>query len=477
MPQEPSLLTLWSDSPLLSSLAWALIAILLLYLARRPAHELIDAASRTLYRGLRLASQLVLNHARRIGQRNREVLLAIAEDQVERTVEHEYRRVEALIQRDLSGYPALHRALSDQVGRIDEDYRQSADVPPSPPAWLQAVGAVAAVEAKGDPAVAKILEDIHGTLQTSCHNALLEYRAASRRRHLGLKRMVPYWRRMSNILDKVHRTLERIETRGAAIDQQMARFEEIRAQQAKTLRNLNSSAIVRFLTAATVLAVAALGAWFNFQLIIGPMETLVDTGPLAGGLPGTGAAAGFLLLLQITLGVLLADLLGVTRLFGFLGGLDELLRRRLTIAAGAALVGLALAQASLAWLSAAQPAAEALGLSEHWIPRLGHTLMGFLLPLTLAATAVPLEAFLQFGRIVFGRLLAAAARVLAALLRWLALAAKLLGPLLKRAYDLLVFVPLWVEEAARGRRAEPAAATDKKPSPAPADAVEAEQPR
>ncbi len=172
-------------------------SIMLLFLVRQQAQRFIFALSRVLHRLLRLAARAAANAEQRVTERNRLVLLAVAEDMRQRAIEREAQRVNQAVLRDLSAYPALHRELKDQIGRVDEDYRRSAEVPPMPPAWLDAIAAVAQIPANNDPAIARILEDMHGTLESAGNLALTEYRAGNRRRHRSLRRMLPYWRRLS----------------------------------------------------------------------------------------------------------------------------------------------------------------------------------------------------------------------------------------------------------------------------------------
>lgn len=465
MPQD--LLTLWSDSAPTSAAIWAGLGILLLYLARRPCHDLLIHASRGVQRLLRTTARLLVRQAEWVLERNREVLVAVAEDQAERVIERDFRRISRAVDRDLSSYPALHRALSDQISRIDEDYRQSADAPPTPPAWLEAVQAVAAVEAKGDPAVAKILEDMHSTLQIACHNALLEYRATSRRRHLGLKRMLAYWRRVGAVLESVQRAVGRINDRAAAVDEQMHTYEEIRARKARTVRVLQSSSLVRFLTASLVLALAGLGAAVNYQLVYLPLGEILRLPDLAG-LDRTEAAAIGLIAAQLLAGIALTELLGITRLFHFLGITEEPVRRWGLRLGLALLLAFAALESGLAW-SAQADAVQALD-GDGWVPGLGHALLGFVLPLALAPVGLALEAFLQSGRIVSGLALVALLRGAAVILRLLAVVVDRLALVLLQLYDVVVFLPLRAEEALRRRTAPPAAE-------APAEAAKIQAPK
>lgn len=439
------LLSLWSESLPTSVVIWLLLTLLLLYLARRACHQLLEQVSLGLQRLLRTAARLLRRHADVVLERNREVLVAMAEDRAERALEQDFHRIGRAVDRDLGAYPALHRALSDQISRIDDDYRQSADTPPAPPAWLDAIAAVASVESRGDPAVAKILEDIHGTLQSACHSALLEYRSASRRRHLGLRRMQAYWRRIGSVLDGVQGAVGRITERADAVDEQMERYEAIRAQREHSLRALQSSATVRFIAATIMLALVGLGVTVNFQLIYLPLSELLAL-PDQPGLDRTEAAAIGLIGAQLFSGVVLTELLGVTRLTQFLGRSEEQERRwglRLSLSL---LLALAAIEGGLAW-SAYGARLDASGA----LPGLGHLLLGFVLPLALAPVGLALEAFLQSGRVVIGMMAVSLLRALAVLLRLAALLVDRLARVLLQLYDLLVFLPLRAEEAMRTR--------------------------
>src|SRR5258706_3356728 len=97
--------------PALSVLLWFIVAVAVLYLARRTAHQAIHTVTSALARGLRLAAHSVAHAETRLGSRNREVLLAAGREAKERVVEREFVRVSHNVNKDLTQYPALHRAL------------------------------------------------------------------------------------------------------------------------------------------------------------------------------------------------------------------------------------------------------------------------------------------------------------------------------------------------------------------------------
>jgi len=463
-----SLLTVWSDSALISALIWIVVALVLLYLARRPAHDALRNLGRTIHRALRLTAHSVMRLEERLARRNREVLIAMGEEHQERLIEREFHRVSTVVARDLGNYPALHRTLSEQITRIDEDYSRSTEVPPAPPAWLEAVDAVANIPSKDDPAVNKILEDIHGTLERSCHNTVMEYRAASHRRHKLLRRMLPYWRRLRDTLEQVNSTITGIEERSHQIDRHMQRYEAVRADTDPMARTLSSSSLTQFLIAGLVLAIAALGVFINFNLVARPMAEMVGglggtgTGMLAG-FPVADVAAMFIVLLEVFLGIFLMELLRVTRLFPVIGSWDDRKRVALAWITFFMLLTIALVEASLAFQRdhlAAQDQAlrqyliegqgKVLALSFRWIPAVTQMVMGFLLPFALTFVAVPLESFIHSGRTVIGAVGIGLLRLTAYLLRLLGNLSRSLAELLIRVYDLAIFLPLAVEYWVRG---------------------------
>ena len=141
--------------------------IAVLYLGRSAAHGAVRAFCQGLERVFSTFARLLMSSHDRLARRNREVLLSMGRDDTERLIEREFERVNSTVARDLSGYPALQRKLSDQIQRIDEDYRESSEVPPTPPDWVRAVEAIAAVPTNGDPFVGRILTDIQKRLKSA----------------------------------------------------------------------------------------------------------------------------------------------------------------------------------------------------------------------------------------------------------------------------------------------------------------------
>ncbi len=467
------LLLLWSDSVALSALIWLVVVLaglLLLYLARRPAHEMFLGSTRALRQACRLAERSVMLAEQRVAQRNREVLLSMAEDNQGRFIEREFHRVNAIVSRDLSGYPALHRSLSDQIARLDEDYRQSTEIPPTPPAWVDAVEAVAKIPPSGDPVVAQVLEGIHATVERASRDAQQEYRESSRRRHLWLKRMMPYWRSLRQTLQRVERTIKGLEQRSEVIDAQMERYEEVRAGSDRMVRTLSSSSSSQFAISGLILVIAILAGAVNFELIARPMSEMVGgTRVVFEGVKVSDVAALVIILLEITVGVFLMDSLRITRLLPIIGALDDKVRLRRVWFTFGVLLFLACIEAGLAYmrdllaaqdealaqLLAATSAEEVAAPAFRWIPSVAQMGLGFILPFALTLVAIPLESFIHSSRSVFGRLTGVILRLVAFGLRLLGNLFNGIGRTLVRLYDLAIFLPLSIDRGLRARSPGP----------------------
>lgn len=455
------LLMLWSDSQGLNIFIWILIVLGLLYLARYPAHALFGAFARIMYHGFRSAARSVQLAERRVVDRNREVMLSMAEENQERVIEREFHRVNAVVSRDLSSYPALHRTLSDTIVRIDEDYRESTESPPTPPPWVDAVDAVARIPSNGDPTVGKVLENIHGTMKKASKDAVNEYRKASRRRHQFLKRMLPYWRMIATKLKEVHTTITGLEERSQVIDTQMDRYEDIRNKKDRVLSTLSSSAGTQFAISLLVLIIATLGGVINFHLIARPMAEIAGGTQYVGPFQIADVAAMVIIMVEIAMGLFLMESLRITRLFPVIGALDDRMRKNMLWITLTILTILAGVEAALAYMrdylalqdeNLQRQLAEAGTGGEpafRWIPTIGQMVLGFILPFALAFIAIPLESFIHSGRTVIGALIATILRIVAYLLRLFGTLFRNLGKVMIGLYDLVIFLPLSIEHGIR----------------------------
>jgi hypothetical protein len=453
---DPNRADVWLQSPLL--LALALVGLLiLLYLGRSAAHRAIRALAHAVHGALHGAARSLVAAQERLVQRNREVLLSMGQQTTERLIEREFHRVNAVVARDLVGYPALHRKLSDQIACIEEDYRESTEVPPSPPEWIKAVDTVARIPAKGDPFVGRILQDIHKTIAGAHKTAMTEYRKSSQERHRLLRKMLPFWRRLDRTLGRVDETIRGIEERSEVIDQQMDRYHKILSNSDGMVRVLSASSMTHFVTSVFVLLIAVLGAFINFHLIALPMSEMVGAANYVGPVRTSDVAALVIIFTEIAMGLFLMESLRITRLFPVISTLDDKMRRRMIWVSGGILLTLACVESSLAYmrdLLAADREALTQSLAGiqvaqaelRWIPSMGQMVLGFMLPFALTFVAIPLESFIHSSRTVLGATTAALMRTLAAIFRIAGDATESLGHATVHLYDLVIVAPLKVEE-------------------------------
>ena len=442
-----------------SALIWVVLLIAIMYFARHTAHQAIRTASGALARGLKIAAHSVSHAQERLGERNREVLLAAGRESKERVIEREFTRVGDTVRKDLASYPHLHRGLSEAIGRIEKDHQDAVELPPDPPGWVRAVEAVSKLESKdggGD-----VLADMHKSIVKAHKEAMEAYREAGAERHELLRAMMPRWRDVQQLLTEVDKKAESLLSRSAGIDRHMQEYEQIVKREDKALSVLSSSSLVQFFVSAMVLMVALGGAAINFSLIARPMAEMVGGTSFIGVFKTADIAALVIILVEISMGLFLMESLRITRLFPVIGALPDKLRVRMiwitftillllaSIEAGLAYMREVLLQDELATSALLRGSEAAIENNFLWITTAAQMGMGFVLPFALVFVAIPLETFIHSLRTVVGLAGIGLLRVLALLLRVLGNGFRHLGTLTERLYDLPLFVPLWLETRRR----------------------------
>ena len=439
--------------------AWSFVifvaAVVVLYLARTAAHGVISSFFQLIAGGLRLGARSVALAEKRLKERNREVLISVGKEQSERELEREFFRINKFVERDLGGYPKLQRSIQEQITRISEDYQNCGEVPPPTPEWVRAVESVAKLNLKeqGNALTQQILE----AAQEQHREALQDYRQATAERHALLKRMAPYWRKLTNSVDQIGNHLEELKKRALKVDNEMSRYEEIIAQTDKAERMLKASVVTQFGIAFIVILIAGFGAYFNFQLIAYPMSEMVDASNRLGGIRVSDIAALVLIFIEITMGIFLLESLHVTKLFPIIGSMDDRMRVRGIWLFCTILLSMALMEAGLAfmrdYLASQNRALDATltgavvenSSNVKWIALAVNMGMGFFLPLALVVVAIPLEYLLHTGRTVVGMLLELLLRISSIVLRVAANVFRHVGRFAIHIYDAIIFFPLWVE--------------------------------
>jgi hypothetical protein len=240
-------------------------------------------------------------------------------------------------------------------------------------------------------------------------------------------------------------------------------YREIVQGTDRSIQVLSSSSLVQFFISTFVLAVAVGGAAINFSLIARPMAEMVGGTSFIGDFRTADIAALVIILVEISMGLFLMESLRITRLFPVIGALPDKMRRRMIGVTFTLLFLLASVEAGLAYMrevlmqdelatAALLRGGEALGQSDlAWITTAAQMGMGFVLPFALTFVAIPLETFVHSLRTVVGLLGIGVMRLLGFVMRLTAKLFAHIGAALVRIYDILVFLPLWIETI-RGRQ-------------------------
>ena len=442
----------------LTGVVWFLLLSVVLYFTRAPAQRAIATLCRVLNEAMQLASDSILGAESRLAARNRDVLLATGRAASERGIEREFERVEANVRREMAQCTAIDRMMNESLTKIEEDHHQSMEVPPAPPGWAGVVQAIAEVPGKGDPVVAGILEQIHGSLLKMQDQAIGAYRSAVEARHEHLRKMAPEWRGLTQHVTQMKKNVTTMIERSQTIDRHMDEYESVIKKTEQAERTLAASSLRQFFISALVLAIAIGGAFINFQLIARPMAEAVGANSFIGNFKIAEIAALVIILLETAMGLFLMESLRITRLFPMISALPDKTRQRMIYATLSILFFFACVESGLAYMrellledelatsAVLRGGAQAAGtMSFMWITTTAQMVMGFVLPFALVFVAIPLESFFESARTVVGMAFATLLRLTAAFFRVLSKAFDYLGRLLVDVYDIAIFGPLWLE--------------------------------
>ncbi|WMS87139.1 hypothetical protein [Pleionea litopenaei] len=458
-------LLLWSDHPTVSVMVWFTIIVLVLYLGRHQAHNLLSSIGQGVYSTMRLWSFTLRRLEQALKQRNREVLLAEGARACEKSIEREFERVNDLVKRELSQYPTLHREISEAIESIENDYQKSSDITPLPPAWGDVVETITALPNNGDSTVNRILSNIKKAVEDSHQQTLKAYKKAAAERHQLLASMQPNWRKLNEKMGKVNEKITGLDDRSNAIDEQMKKYEAIRANSDSAFSALSSSALTQFFISGLVLVVAILGGLINFQLIAMPMSEMVGGTSYIGAMKTSDIAALVIILIEIAMGLFLLESLRVTHLFPMISSMDDRMRKRMMIVSFSILFILAGIEASLAYMrdllaldrealqqSLSGMSATAANAEFRWIPSIGQMTMGFILPFALAFIAIPLESFIHSLRSVLSVLAIGVIRSLQVIVRIFGGIVRHTCNALIQLYDLVIMLPISIERLYNSKR-------------------------
>lgn len=463
--------------PALSAVLLVILAIAVLYFARNAVHLALYRISRLVSSVLRTQARALSRVIENLKARNREVLLEIGKSKLERKLNRDFHRVNEIVENDLGQYPQLQKVISNLVVKLEEDYHNSAEVVPPSPDWIEAIEAIVNLKEaqKGNPVIVKVLEDLYASLQLQQKRALDSHRDSVSTRHKLLHAMMPQWRKLNNAVERVGGTMKNLMLQAEEIDKNMDQYREIHIGSDKAERMLRVSSLQEFAVAIFWMGIFAGGAFFNFHLIALPMSEMVGAGARIGAFTVAEVSALMIVLIEIAIGMLLMEVLHITRMFPAFGSLDERKRRILfwtllgfvfifaSIESGLAFMRDQIAADNAALRSLlvggeTVVAAEASNISQ-FIPQIAQMMLGFLLPFVLIFVAIPFESFVESGRVLLADLAVQLLHIFIIILRLLANIFRYLVDILLAIYDVVVSVPLWIEH----KLSQPKSATANKP--------------
>ena len=212
-----------------------------------------------------------------------------------------------------------------------------------------------------------------------------------------------------------------------------------------------------------ILAVGIAG-WLNFALLERPMAEVVGDSYRIMGVPVYRLAALAIIVLEVAVGLVLLEALGVTTMFPQFERLEQMKGQRLAIITvmTTALVVLALIEAALALTrdeisrlerellgtlagTAPSEAGEAAGA----MARYAQAAFGLIIPFALAFLGFAIEALIRNGRVVLQLLVAFVLESLSFAVRLVRFLVEGLLAVALAAYDLVIFLPLVVERLVR----------------------------
>ena len=451
-----------TSNPFLSMMVWIVLLLAALYFARKPFHRVVGSLDKIIHNAMRLTATSVLSAERNLVRRNREVLMAAGIEKAERLVEREFDRINSAVVRDLASYPHLQRQLLELTTRLDEDYRSSADVPPSLPNWRPIIESIAGIKHTGDSMVANMLGEINRTLKEQHKSAIENYRKTNASRYEILRKMLPVWRKVQKTLNKAGNSIENLNRRAKSIDRYMDDYEQIRLQTDKAARLLSSSSLMQFFSSGLFLLIAAGGTFINFNMIALPMSEMIGNTNYIGPYKTSDVAVLVIILIELTMGLFIMESLRITRLFPTIGSMDDNIRRRIIWIAFSLLAILAGVESALAF--AGDRIAWELGAfgqsmasieqsaSAGLIPAVGQMIVCFIFPFALAFVAIPLESFVLSSRTVLGIIVVGALRLISFVLRLIGNIGYYTGRFVINLYDLLIFPSIWLEGVLSGSK-------------------------
>ena len=299
---------------------------------------------------------------------------------------------------------------------------------------------------------------------------------------IKVRKEIPNLRRN---IERLHETERKLTASAKSINDDLEKFEEAIHSPDRMAVAEKESIVIPWILALLVMAIALCGVFLNFFLIQRPMAEIVGDDMRVVGMSLPTVAAIVVIFLEAAAGIVLMESLRITHLMK-ISELNDKMRRIFLVASVVTLLGFSAFEVLLAFtreslieldqqtqemaqstspvladaiVEAPEPDAggsEAADTEEDGHRNAGFSMalwaqviLAFIIPWLLATAAIPLERVVQnlwfILRLVVHQLL----MFLSVLCRMLATVIRSLGVFVLRLYDLIIFLPLAIEEMVR----------------------------
>lgn len=422
----------------LRNLVILLSVVLLMYALRSHMLQLIAHFFRLIYKQCRLMAAICTQAEQRLRLRQYEVTRAFVESLSQRRIERRYGHIENTITNEVASYHLNAARLQQQLEILNSDYENSAELPPPSPEWVAAVEAIAQLESSVDNSdlMAKILADMHSTVQTHQQDAMREHRWSMASRHQLLSGLEPQWQALEKMLSAMGAKINRLQGHLVKLDQQLLQYELLTSGNGQ---NFMASMSVRFIVAMSLLLASLAVGYLNAELLQQALLAGMAV-PLASPLGVIGIHSVVIILAAL----LLFDSLGLTKLIPALS--QQKSRIKQVVLALASVVLLAMSGLSAIWVAGftSFSALLAADLSQWTL-----ALVSFCSCWVLALSVLPLEYAMQASRPIAGSLLQLLLRLLATGFRVLSVLVRGLGRFVAVCYEMVILVPALCEARLR----------------------------
>ncbi len=446
------------NHPVLSMVLDFLGVTLILWMARNPVENLVRRVFVAMANAIRLGARWLDRHANSLHQRANALAIEYFLAGKERDIEGGMRKIGDIAHRGLSRFPDTNHRIHELINRHDLAFEAAQEPKPAPAPDTRKLDRRIEEASAENSLTVKELRALRRTVEKEYNRRLKLVARESRGRMRRLKRLHTPIHRLKKTLAKVDAMFSGLQKRIEGVENAIVEYRQIRTSEKEAERAANHSILTRFMVGAFVMAIIVGGAFVNFLLIQRPMAEMIGGGYI-GGFPLATVGAMTILLVEIGAGIVFMESWGASRLLPQFEAMEPDTRRKLAVTMGLLLLAMACVEAGLAILREQLIAADAqtVALLTGQQPETAETLMGglpvvvqaglgFVIPLILAAAAIPLDTLFNTTRIVAQKLLCVLMWAAAGLLRLLGAVLHGLYRMLVAFYELLIFFWLFIEQ-------------------------------